>query len=149
MATYLLVAHQTAESDELLGSARQLQQEDEDAKFVLLVPATPVTDLLTWEREETAEIARKKAAAASARLGQHGLRILEAKTGDQDPVAAIGDELRESRHRYAGIVLSTLPPGLSRWLNMDVISRAERSFPRHRVIHVLSAPPRRKTDTTA
>jgi hypothetical protein len=149
MATYLLVAHQTAESDELLGSAKQLQEEDPEANFVLLVPATPVTDLLTWERDETAEIARKKAAAASARLGEHGLRILEAKTGDQNPVAAIGDELLESQHRYAAIVLSTLPPGLSRWLNMDVISRARRTFPRHRVIHVVSAAPGGTTDRTA
>jgi hypothetical protein len=62
-------------------------------------------------------------------------------------VAAINDELLENRHRYAAIVLSTLPPGLSRWLNMDVISRARRAFPRHRVIHVISAAPRGKTDT--
>jgi hypothetical protein len=147
MATYLLVAHQTAESDELLGTAGQLRQEDPEASFVLLVPATPVTSLLTWDRDETAEVARKKAAAARARLEDQGFRVQEAKTGDQDPVLAIRDELLEGRHRYAAIVLSTLPPGLSRWLNMDVISRARRSFPRHQVIHVVSSAPRAKTDS--
>jgi hypothetical protein len=141
MPTYLLVAHQTAQSKELLAAAKQIQQEDPDAKFVLLVPATPVAAMLVWERDETEEVARRNASAARTRLEENGLHVLEAKTGDQDPVAAIGDELRERRHRYATIVLSTLPPGLSRWLNMDVISRTRRRFPRHRVVHVVGAAP--------
>src|SRR5919199_2728738 len=135
MATYLLVAHQTAQSPELLDAARQLQQEDASAAFVLLVPRTPVGNLLVWEEGETAEVAERHAAGARARLQEHGMTVLEAKTGDQDPVTAIGDELRKGGRRYAAIVLSTLPPGASRWLNMDVISRSRRTFPRHRVIH--------------
>jgi len=103
--------------------------------------------MLVWERDETEKVARRNASAARKRLEENGLHVLEPKTGDQDPVTAIGDELRERRHRYATIVLSTLPPGLSRWLNMDVISRTRRRFPRHRVVHVVSAAPSVQPDT--
>ena len=138
MATYLLVAHQTAQSPELLDAARQLRQEDASAAFMVLVPRTPVGNLLVWEEGETAEVAERHAAGARARLQEHGMTVLDAKTGDQDPVTAIGDELRNGGRRYAAIVLSTLPPGASRWLSMDVISRSRRTFPRHRVFHVVS-----------
>jgi len=135
MAKYLLVAHQTAQSDELLGAALDLARDDQHAEFVLLVPATPVASLLVWEEGETMELARRHAAAARARLEQHGLDVVAARPADADPMAAIADELHDG-HRFAAVVVSTLPAGLSRWLRMDVISRVRRNFPRHRVIHV-------------
>ena len=135
MARYLLVAHQTAQSDELLAAARELAREDRLAEFVLLVPATPVVNLLVWEEGETMEVARRHAAAGSARLRRHGLHVADARPADQDPMAAIADEIHDGQ-RFAAIVVSTLPSGLSRWLRMDVISRVRRNFPRHRVIHV-------------
>src|SRR2546423_1443963 len=46
---YLVVAHQTAVSDELLRCLREQAAASPDASFVLLVPATPVQDLLGWE----------------------------------------------------------------------------------------------------
>lgn len=135
MARYLLVAHQTAQSDELIAAAAGLARDDPGAEFCLLVPATPVSSLLVWEEGETMELARRHAAAARDRLEQHGLRIVDARPADQDPMAAIADELHDG-HVFAGIVVSTLPAGMSRWLRMDVISRVRRNFPRHRVIHV-------------
>lgn len=137
MARYLLVAHQTAESEELFGVARRLAHEDPEAEFVLLVPATPVGSLLVWEEGATAEVARRRAASARARLEEHGLRVTEARIGDQDPMAAMADEMHAGR-RYAALVVSTLPPGVSRWLGMDLLSRVRRNFPRHRVIHVVA-----------
>jgi hypothetical protein len=135
MARYLLVAHQTAQSDELAAAARDLARQDPLAEFVLLVPATPVVNLLVWEEGETTEVARRHAAAATARLERHGLRIVDARPADPDPMAAIADEMHDGQ-RFAAIVVSTLPAGMSRWLRMDVISRVRRNFPRHRVIHV-------------
>jgi len=41
MTRYLLVVHQTAESEELLRGAASAAGEDPDAEFVLLIPATP------------------------------------------------------------------------------------------------------------
>lgn len=140
MAKYLLVAHQTALSDELLNSAGSLAREDRAAEFVILVPATPVGSLLVWEEGATAEVATRRSEAARARLEEHGLRVVEARAGDPDPVAAIGDEMHAGR-RYAAVVVSTLPAGLSRWVRMDVISRVRRNYPALRVIHVEARSP--------
>jgi hypothetical protein len=140
MARYLLVAHQTAECDELMEAAGDLAREDPAAEFVLLVPATPITNLLVWEEGETLEVARRRAASARDRLQARGLRVAEARTGDPDPLAAIADEMHGG-HRYAGIVVSTLPAGLSRWLRMDLLSRLRRQFPRQRLVHVTAQAP--------
>jgi len=137
MARYLLVAHQTAQSEELLGAARELAHEDPHAEFVLLVPATPVGRLLVWEEGATVEVARRRAASARIRLEEAGLRVADARIGDQDPMAAIADEMHAGRH-YDALVVSTLPAGASRWLRMDLISRVRRNFPRHRVVHVVA-----------
>jgi hypothetical protein len=141
MAAYLLVAHQTAESEALLGAARELHGQDPHARFAMLVPATPVDHLLVWEEGETQELARRAAEAAAARFRAHGLEVLEAMVGDPDPVHAVGDELRRGRHRYHAIVLSTLPAGVSRWLRMDAVSRVRRRYPKMRVVHVESPVP--------
>ena len=137
MARYLLVAHQTAESEELLATAQKLAGDDPQAKFTLLVPATPIGKLLVWEEGETVEVARRRAESARARLESHGVRVDAARTGDQDPTAAIADEMHAG-HEYETIVISTLPAGVSKWLGMDVISRVRRNFPHHEVIHVVS-----------
>jgi hypothetical protein len=42
----LLVAHQTAQIPQLFAAAQQLIREDRNALFVLLVPATPIGDLV-------------------------------------------------------------------------------------------------------
>jgi hypothetical protein len=104
------------------------------------VPATPLGSLLVWEEGETAEVARRRAESARARLEAVGLRVVDARTGDQDPVAAVGDELRDGG-RYDAIVVSTLPAGMSRWLKLDVVSRLRRSLPGHRLLHVEAAVP--------
>jgi hypothetical protein len=138
MRSYLLVAHQTAQSEELLSAARDLHREDPTCQFVMLVPATPVAHMLVWEEGETREVAQRAADLARARLEEHGLNVVEATIGDADPVHAIGDELRKSRRAFGAIVLSTLPAGLSRWLGLDIISRVRRHYPAIRVIHVES-----------
>lgn len=138
MARYLLVAHETAQSDELHKAAVDLAREDPAAEFVLIVPATPVVNLLVWERGETHDVALRHAEAARQRLEERGLRVVDARPVDPDPMAAIEDELHAGG-RFGAIVVSTLPPGKSRWLRMDVISRVRRNCPRHRVIHVAVA----------
>ena len=141
MATYVLIAHQTALSEALLGAAQEFARQDPAAEFVVLVPAISVNHLLTSEEGETIAVARRRAAEARAWLEARGLRVVEARTGDEDPVQAIGDLLREGQRGYAGLVLSTLPPGVSRWLKLDVVSRVRRHYPTLRVVHVISAAP--------
>lgn len=140
MARYLLVAHQTAQSSQLLAAAEELAREDPDSSFVLLVPATPAADLLAPDPGEANQIAGRRAESASAWLQDAGLRMVGAKVGDPDPVRAISEEL-QGGERYAAIVLSTLPQGASRWLRMDVVSRVRRQFPSIRIEHIVSELP--------
>ena len=137
MGKYLLVAHQTAEQEELLDAARKLSDQDSHAKFTLLVPATPVGDLLSWEEGETKEVARRRAKSAVAALQRNGINVVGVRIGDSDPVLAVDDELLAGR-RYDAVVISTLPAGLSRWVKMDVVSRLQRQRPRLRLIHVIA-----------
>jgi hypothetical protein len=65
MARYLIVAHQTAGSPELLERVRALAAADPEAEFTLLVPATPTGHLLhNWEEGEARQLARRRATEA-------------------------------------------------------------------------------------
>jgi hypothetical protein len=139
VAGYLVVAHQTADSPELREQLLALTREDSVAEFTVLVPATPPSNLLVWEEGEAKEIARQRAEESQRSLEQAGLRVDAARVGDHEPLQAIGDEL-EAHRGYKVIVISTFPAGVSRWLKMDLVSRARRSFPRLRIIHVVSEP---------
>ncbi len=46
--------------------------------------------------------------------------------GDAHPVRAIDDAMLEQR--FDEIILSTLPPGISRWLGQDVQSKLKGSI---------------------
>ena len=139
MARYLVVAHQTANSAELMESLLSIAASDKEAEFTILVPATPVAHLLEWEEGETLQIAERVAQDARAAFVDEGLRVADALVGDGSPLQAIEDEYRENPGKYRAIVLSTLPPNVSRWLHMDVQSQAERKFG-SRVIHVIARP---------
>ena len=139
MAKYLVVAHQTAQSAELMESLLSIAAGDREAEFTILVPATPVAHLLEWEEGETLHIAERVAQDARAAFEGRGLRVADALVGDASPLQAIEDEYRDNPRKYRAIVLSTLPPNVSRWLHMDVQSQAERKFG-SRVIHVIARP---------
>jgi hypothetical protein len=139
MATYMLVANQTIESEELRDAALKVQASDHAAEFTLIVPATRVVRGLVWDETETKAVARARLDSGMRFLDKAGVRVRGGRIGDEDPVLAVEDELR--RDRYSGIVISTLPPGASRWLKLDVISRIRRRLPPERVvIHVVSHP---------
>jgi len=139
MARYLVVAHQTALSTELREQLGQLKWKDPNAEFVLLVPATPVGSLMTWEEGESAEIARRRADEARRALEDDGLNVTDARVGDHKPLDAVMDEFAQ-HGPYQGIVLSTFPPGASKWLGMDLPSQLRRKFPDVSLMHVMSQP---------
>ena len=141
MARHLVVAHQTSASPELVEKLREIAHRDDEAEFVLLVPATPVSQLLVWEEGESIAIASERAASSRRELERARLPVVEAKVGDYLPLDAIMDELRQQGEpQYASVVLSTFPPGMSRWLRMDLPTQLRRKFPGMRVEHVLSRP---------
>jgi len=144
MPNYMLVANQTIQSVELRDAALDLQGRDPAAEMTLIVPATRVVHGLIWDEDETRAAARSRMEEGLALLKAAGINVVEGRVGDEDPVLAVEDELR--RRRYAGIVISTLPPGVSRWLKLDVVSRIQRRLPPERlVVHVVSNPETART----
>jgi hypothetical protein len=138
VSRYLVVAHQTAGSPEVVERVREIAGTDPAAEFVLLVPATPVSHLLLWEEGETLKIARRRAETAKARLQAVTTQAVAARVGDGSPLQAIADELTQ-HPGYDAILISTLPPGISRWLRMDLPRRVARQFS-IKVIHVVAQP---------
>ena len=139
MARHLIVAHQTAGSLELVDRVLELAERDPKAEFVLLVPATPTGHLLHWEEGEARQLAALRAREASEALRTAGVEVVAARVGSHSPLEAVADEL-SMQPDYAGIVVSTFPPGLSRWLRVDLPNQLRRRFrlPVEHVVAVLS-----------
>ena len=140
MTRYLVVAHQTVTSPELLEQVRVLHEKQKDAEFVLLVPATPVRHLLfrRGDEHDAEATARKRAERGRALFAKKGLPLHDAKVGAPDPAVAIDREVKADSG-YTGFVISTLPAEKSRWLRMDLprTVRAKYGLPVH---HVVAAP---------
>jgi len=61
------------------------------------------------------------------------------EAGDQNVVYAIGTVLRrEGPDTFAGIVLSTLPKGISRWWRFDVPRRVAQAYPAIPLTHLVA-----------
>jgi len=99
-----------------------------DTEFVLLVPATPVEDLLDWQDGDNETIAKRTAQAAKEHLEGMGAKVVRTEVGDPSPIKAIEDELQRHQEKYDGIVISTLPLQRSRWVALDQPRRIERRF---------------------
>jgi hypothetical protein len=135
MSKYLIVAHQTVLSPELQRRVRALIAEDPAAEFAVLIPEAPGAPP-TWEGE-TVDVAAQRADAAKALLEETvQARVFRTAVGAPEPLQAIADELRVYPD-YNALVICTLPPGISRWLKLDLVHRAGRKFGL-RVIHVVA-----------
>jgi hypothetical protein len=138
MSKYLVVTHQTALSPALQQTVRALAAGNAAAEFAVLVPEAP-TGATTWEGE-TVDGAKQRADAAKTLLEETAqARVFRTAVGAPDPLQAISDELL-AHPGYETLVICTLPPGLSRWLKLDLVHRAERKFGL-RVIHVVAEAP--------
>lgn len=130
---YLVVANQTLAGGHLVSTLRQLG-EHERCRLYVLVPASPPPDHV-WTEGEAIEVARRRLAMALDRFHELDPEV-EGEVGDARPFQAIADVL-ERGEDFDGIVISTLPPKLSRWLRLDLPRRAESfGLP---VIHVIGA----------
>jgi hypothetical protein len=121
---YLVIANQT------LGGKHLLQKIQEciaggPARFHVVVPATPSGEHLTWTEGEAQAIAQRRLDRALESFRDRGAEA-DGQVGDANPLLAIQDALR--REEFDEIILSTLPPGASRWLKLDLLHRVERSF---------------------
>jgi bacterioferritin len=128
MPRYLVLANQTASSAELTSAVREIVAKDADTEFVLLVPATPMEDLLDWQDGDNETIAKRTARAAQDHLAGVGAKVVRTEVGDASPVKAIENELEQHQEKYDGIIISTLPLQRSRWVALDQPRRIERRF---------------------
>ena len=121
----LVVANVTATSDELLAELRERAGRG-PVEFTLLLPATG-GDRAAAQREMDHALERMRA---------DGLEV-NGSVGDRDPVVAV-HETWDPR-RFDEVIVSTLPTGASRWLQIDLPHRLERitDMP---VRHVVSKP---------
>ena len=125
MARILAVAHQTAETREFVAAIKAAAEAEAGTEFVLLVPATHVTHLATWTEGESLAVAAKRAATARRVLEQVGVRVVDARVGDADPYQAVMEALANGN--FDGLIVSTFPAGISRWLGVDLINRLRHS----------------------
>ena len=136
MPRILILANQTASSPELTNAIREIIKKDAATEFILLVPATPVEDLLDWQDGDNEAVAKRTAQTAKEHLEEVGANVIRTEVGDPSPVKAIEDELQRHEQKYDGIVISTLPLQRSRWVALDQPRRIERRF-KLPVIHVV------------
>jgi hypothetical protein len=124
MRSYLVVANQTLGGGHLIKKVRQSLAEG-PCRYHIVVPATPQEELLTWTEGKSAAIAQDRLDQALARFRELGAEA-DGAVGDKNPILAIEDALRHGT--FDEIVLSTLPPGISRWLKLDLPSRVAAHF---------------------
>jgi GABA permease len=136
MGRYLVVANQTLDGEHLLSQMRVVHG-DGAASFFVVVPATPVVHNLHWTEGESRCAAQQRLDAALDRFGAEGFNVA-GEVGDQDPVLAVADACR--RRTFDGVIVSTLPPGISRWVRRELPRRVERAtgLP---VTHVVARQP--------
>ena len=118
----LVVAHQTAATPGLLEAVRERGARG-PARFHLVVPCQPhglhraVDPREAGEREAQAVLAD-----ALPKLSEAAGSEVTGAVGDSEPLMAIHDAVNLGS--YDEIIISTLPLGVSRWLKLDLISKA-------------------------
>jgi hypothetical protein len=122
-ASVLVIANRTAGSDELLEALRE-RAAREPAKFHLVVPATARG--VSWVADMNAgtDAAENDLEGALERLRGAGLDI-DGEIGDPDPVAAVQDAANSAS--YDEVIVSTLHKHVSKWLKLDLPSKAEHA----------------------
>ena len=139
MSKYLVVANQTLGGDHLIEEVRRRAAAGPSSFYVLVpntrsvdaarasgAPLAPATTSSSEEEDHRATmICQSRLHQALARLRAEGLEA-RGDLGDPEPLTAIADAL--TVEQFDEIIISTLPSGISRWLHMDLPSRAERRF---------------------
>ena|ERR1700761_6247041 len=120
----LVVANQTAAGRELLDELRN-RCRGTRCEVMLVSPALVGSRAARWASDVDAgmDLARERMAHSVTALRGVGVEV-RAEVGDPDPNMAIEDALRV--FPADEIVISTLPPDQSRWLEHEVVERTRR-----------------------
>ena len=121
-ARVLLVANRTAAVAGLALAVRARVARG-PARFHLVVPAHPhgLHKVVDPQDGDTGEAAHGLEAALPF-LSEAAGSPVTGEVGDAEPLMAIEDAV--NRVRYDEIVISTLPHRVSRWLHLDLVSKA-------------------------
>ncbi len=121
-ARILVVAHRTAATPALLDAVRGRAGRG-PARFTLLVPNAAHGLHRVVDAEDTDEAEAQAALdRALPLLTEAAGSPVEGMIGDPSPLDAIQDAVNV--HGFDEIILSTLPARVSRWLKMDLPSKA-------------------------
>jgi hypothetical protein len=121
MARILVVANRTAESPDLLEAMKAKGTEHE---YVLVVPAGGGRLEKAADPDAAREHSEPHLAAALEKMRAEGLTV-DGTVGDTDPAAAVQDACNFST--FDEIIIATLPLHASKWMKMDLPSKAERA----------------------
>jgi hypothetical protein len=118
----LVVAHQTAANDALLDAVHRRAAQGA-ARFHLVVPRHPhgmhkVVDPAEFGQREAQLVLNE----ALPKLSEAAGAEVTGSIGDPEPLMAIEDAVNLGH--YDEIIVSTLPLGISRWLKLDLVSKA-------------------------
>jgi hypothetical protein len=125
MRRYLVVANQTLLGEALLARVRECIAAG-PCEFHLVVPAThaPGRVMQTESRDRAYAVQRLR--DGLERFRELGISV-EGEVGDSRPIDAIRDVMLHAGP-FHEIIVSTLPPGISRWLHQDLPHRIQRTF---------------------
>ena len=124
MARIMVVANRT------LGGAplfRLLQQRVQSGgcQLHVVVPAAPGKGSWASSNDDDVRAARQRLETALERFSALGCEVT-GEIGDSRPIDAVNDVLRSQE--FDEVIVSTLPPGPSRWLRADLVSRLSRGL---------------------
>ncbi|HTL87604.1 MAG TPA: hypothetical protein VL856_20640 [Acidimicrobiia bacterium] len=140
MRRCLIVANQTITGSQLLAEVLA-RSASEEYEFHLLVPASHAHGSAMWSEGQAIAHARVALADGVEHFRSEGIEVT-GEIGDENPVLAVDDALR--REHFDEIIVSTLPPGVSRWLKRDLPHRLERRFGLA-MTHVIATPAHAQT----
>jgi hypothetical protein len=123
MRIYLVVAHRTLIGPALIDHVRTLGP-PEECHLHLVVPVRHPTDH-AWTDGEVRAVARARLEEGLGAFRALGFEV-SGEVGDSNPVYAVTTALRTASFRCDGVVVSTLPSGVSRWLHLDAVTRIRR-----------------------
>lgn len=126
-SSVLVVANQTADSDELVRALSDRAARG-PTEFTLLLPAQPGVARTDSDRRLEDALERLRAGGLEAR----------GVVGDCNPVVAVKETWDPGK--YDEILVSTLPTGASKWLQIDLPHQVER-MTGVQVTHVVGSPP--------
>lgn len=125
MPRYLVVAHRTLGCPELL-DALEHRSRDGSSSFHLLVPEYHGGLGLTYTDTRARVAAEQSLEAARTRFAAVGLATT-GEVGEASPIEAVATVL-ERGDTFDGVIVSTLPHGVSKWLGLDLPTQVRRRF---------------------